>query len=72
MLKTTLVVIIASLLLKSTKAIWVLLFICALAVAGVIHLLSHDHITGARALRDLAILDIVGSVAYLAGIFLFG
>ncbi|AWB20924.1 hypothetical protein DA075_08380 [Methylobacterium currus] len=72
MLKSALVITIVSLLLRSTRAIWALLFISALATAGVLHLLTHDHIGAARALRDLSLLDVVGSAVYVAGIALFG
>ena len=71
MLKSILVVTISAFMLKSTKALWSLMFICALAVAGAIHLLVHDHIGSANAIKNLAELEIIGSVAYVLGIALF-
>ena len=48
------------------------MFICALAVAAVIHLLTHDHVGSSIAVRDLAILDIVGCTVYVVGVTLLG
>ncbi len=71
MLKSALVLSISALVLRSTKAVWALMFVCALAIAAVVHLMTHDHISAAKAARDLALLDGVGCVVYLIGVAIF-
>ena len=72
MLKSALLVSISALTLRSTKAIWALMFVCSLAIAATAHLMMHDHIGATTALRDLASLDILGCAIYLVGVAIFG
>ncbi len=72
MLKSALLVSISALTLRSTKAIWALMFVCGLAIAATMHLLMHDHVGATKALRDLASLDTLGSAAYVFGVAIFG
>jgi hypothetical protein len=71
MLKSSLALTISALTLRSTKALWALLVVSVLAIAAVIHLMTHDHIEMAKAARDLALLDLLGGVAYLVGVAIF-
>lgn len=72
MLKSSLLVSISALTLRSTKALWAMTIVCAVAIAAVIHLLTHDDIAVTKALRDLAALDALGSAVYIVGVAIFG
>ena len=71
MLKSVTAIIIVGLGLKDTKALWALTVLVGVAVTGVAHLSTQDHIGPVRAVGDLALLDAVGSLAYVVGAFAF-
>lgn len=71
MLKSTLAITVVALGLKDVKAFWALIFIISISMAAGIHLLLHRHIGFHHAFEDFAIIDTLGSFAYIIGVAIF-
>ncbi|MEH3147129.1 MAG: hypothetical protein PGN34_17665 [Methylobacterium frigidaeris] len=72
MIKSALSITIVGLGLKDARALWALMLLSAATLAGAVHLAIHHDLDWLRTLRAFIILDVLGSLAYLTGILLFG
>ncbi|RVU20525.1 hypothetical protein [Methylobacterium oryzihabitans] len=71
MLKSVLSIAVVGLGLKDIRALWALMLVCAATLAGAVHLAVHHGLGWGPTLRALSVLDVIGVLAYVAGIVLF-
>ena len=68
MLKSALVLAIAALLMRSTRALFALLILCSLALMATLHVTTNNGLTIAESALTLLVLDLVGSFTYVLGV----